>query len=79
MPNKSILANERMIIMSKVARNVTQDKSASINDGIAGQIASSDVILFTKGSAAFPQSGFSAQVVSILEHLLDVAYVDREG
>jgi monothiol glutaredoxin len=32
-------------------------------------VKSSDVVLFMKGTALFPQCGFSSRAVSILEHL----------
>jgi monothiol glutaredoxin len=37
---------------------------------ISGLIETSDVVLFMKGSRHFPQCGFSAQVVSILNELV---------
>jgi monothiol glutaredoxin len=36
---------------------------------IADEIKSSDVVLFMKGTPAFPQCGFSAATVQILSHL----------
>ena len=39
---------------------------ASVHDRIAADIASSDVVLFMKGTPVFPQCGFSAAVVQIL-------------
>ena len=41
----------------------------SIHDRIAADIASSDVVLFMKGTPVFPQCGFSAAVVQILSTL----------
>ncbi|WP_169569097.1 Grx4 family monothiol glutaredoxin [Sneathiella limimaris] len=38
-------------------------------DRITQEIAGSDVVLFMKGSAVFPQCGFSATAVQILSHL----------
>ncbi|TNE40485.1 MAG: Grx4 family monothiol glutaredoxin [Alphaproteobacteria bacterium] len=38
-------------------------------DRISNEISSSDVVLFMKGSAIFPQCGFSATAVQILSHL----------
>ncbi len=38
---------------------------------IGSIIASDDVVLFMKGERQFPQCGFSAQVVRILDHLID--------
>jgi monothiol glutaredoxin len=42
---------------------------ASIHDRIAEDVASSDVVLFMKGTPVFPQCGFSAAVVQILDYL----------
>ncbi|MDE2134890.1 MAG: Grx4 family monothiol glutaredoxin [Alphaproteobacteria bacterium] len=42
---------------------------ASVHDRIAEDIASSDVVLFMKGTPLFPQCGFSAAVVQILSTL----------
>jgi len=36
---------------------------------IGQEVSSSDVVLFMKGSAVFPQCGFSATAVQILSHL----------
>lgn len=47
----------------------------SIHEFISDQIASNDVVLFMKGTSKFPQCGFSAQVVQILNHL-GVVYKD---
>jgi len=41
----------------------------SIHDRIAEDVASSDVVLFMKGTPVFPQCGFSAAVVQILSTL----------
>ncbi|WP_025898923.1 Grx4 family monothiol glutaredoxin [Sneathiella glossodoripedis] len=38
-------------------------------DRITQEISSNDVVLFMKGSAVFPQCGFSATAVQILSHL----------
>jgi monothiol glutaredoxin len=39
------------------------------NAKIDGIVRSSDVVLFMKGTELFPQCGFSARAVSILNHL----------
>jgi monothiol glutaredoxin len=39
------------------------------NNRIGGIVNSSDVVLFMKGSALFPQCGFSSRAVAILDHL----------
>ncbi|MFX4223211.1 MAG: Grx4 family monothiol glutaredoxin [Thalassobaculum sp.] len=36
---------------------------------IDGEVASSDVVLFMKGTPVFPQCGFSAVVVQVLSHI----------
>ncbi len=41
----------------------------AINEWINGQVKANDVVLFMKGTPAFPQCGFSGQVVQILDHL----------
>ena len=41
----------------------------NINDWISKKITSNDVVLFMKGTPDFPQCGFSAQVVDILNYL----------
>jgi monothiol glutaredoxin len=38
-------------------------------DRIQGDLASNQVMLYMKGTAMFPQCGFSARVVQILNHL----------
>jgi monothiol glutaredoxin len=38
-------------------------------DRISHEISDNDVVLFMKGSAIFPQCGFSATAVQILSHL----------
>ena len=42
---------------------------SDINDIITSEIADNDVVLFMKGTAVFPQCGFSSQVVQILSYL----------
>jgi monothiol glutaredoxin len=44
-----------------------------INTWIDTEVKSNDVLLFMKGTPAFPQCGFSGQVVQILDYL-GVAY-----
>jgi monothiol glutaredoxin len=41
----------------------------AVQDWIRKAVASSDVVLFMKGTKNFPQCGFSAQVVQILGHM----------
>jgi monothiol glutaredoxin len=43
--------------------------SDNINNFISNAVSSNDVVLFMKGSEDFPQCGFSAAVVSILQKL----------
>ena len=40
----------------------------AINEWIDGQVKANDVVLFMKGTPAFPQCGFSGQLVQILDH-----------
>ncbi len=47
----------------------------AVHDWIAKTVAANDVVLFMKGTAQFPQCGFSAQVAQILGHL-GVGYKD---
>ena len=41
----------------------------AINQWIDNEVKGSDVVLFMKGTPAFPQCGFSGQVVQILDYL----------
>ena len=41
----------------------------TVHDRIRKDIQTNDVVLYMKGSAVFPQCGFSAAVVQILTHL----------
>ena len=41
----------------------------AINEWIDSQVKSNDVVLFMKGTALFPQCGFSSRAVAILDHL----------
>ena len=42
---------------------------SGINDWIANEVQTNDVIVFMKGTPDFPQCGFSGQVVQILDHV----------
>ncbi|MBU0725945.1 MAG: Grx4 family monothiol glutaredoxin [Alphaproteobacteria bacterium] len=42
---------------------------ASVRDRIQGEIETSNVVVFMKGTPTFPQCGFSATVVQVLNHL----------
>ena len=42
---------------------------SDIKAWIDNEVKSNDVVLFMKGSPAFPQCGFSSQVVQILDYL----------
>lgn len=56
---------------------------AAVHEAIKKTIDSNDVVLFMKGTAQFPQCGFSAQVAQILNHLgvpyKDVNVLDDDG
>ena len=41
----------------------------SVQDFIANEVKTNDVVLFMKGTPQFPQCGFSGQVVQILDYL----------
>ncbi|WP_417768976.1 Grx4 family monothiol glutaredoxin [Stappia sp.] len=41
----------------------------SIKDWIKNEVENNDVVLFMKGTPAFPQCGFSGQVVQILDYV----------
>ncbi|MHC5652911.1 Grx4 family monothiol glutaredoxin [Stappia sp.] len=41
----------------------------SIQDWIKNEVGGNDVVLFMKGTPAFPQCGFSGQVVQILDYV----------
>ena len=43
--------------------------STTVSDAIAKTIADNDVVLFMKGTALFPQCGFSSRAVAILDRL----------
>lgn len=42
---------------------------STVQDFIANEVKSNDVVLFMKGTKQFPQCGFSGQVVQILDYL----------
>jgi monothiol glutaredoxin len=42
---------------------------SDVNERIDALVKSNDVVLFMKGSALFPQCGFSSRAVAILDHL----------
>jgi monothiol glutaredoxin len=56
---------------------------STAHDQIKATIEANDVVLFMKGNAKFPQCGFSATAVKILEHLgvpfKDVNVLDDMG
>ncbi|MFA5950634.1 MAG: Grx4 family monothiol glutaredoxin [Hyphomicrobium sp.] len=56
---------------------------AAVHETIRKTIEGNDVVLFMKGTAKFPQCGFSAQVAKILDHLgvpyKDVNVLDDAG
>lgn len=51
------------------------EPNKQILDRIRSDISTNDVVLYLKGSAVFPQCGFSAAVVQVFNHL-GVAYKD---
>ncbi|MET0588539.1 MAG: Grx4 family monothiol glutaredoxin [Novosphingobium sp.] len=42
---------------------------SDVNSRIADIVNSNDVVLFMKGTALFPQCGFSSRAIAILDHL----------
>ena len=40
-----------------------------VKQRIASMVDKSDIVLFMKGSALFPQCGFSSRAIAILDHL----------
>ena len=42
---------------------------SNVNERIDAEVKGNDVVLFMKGTAQFPQCGFSGQVVQILSYL----------
>src|SRR5258708_23015340 len=46
-----------------------KEMKMSIEQFIANEVKSNDVVLFMKGTPQFPQCGFSGQVVQILDHV----------
>ena len=40
-----------------------------INDWIDNEVKTNDIVVFMKGTPAFPQCGFSGQVVQILDYM----------
>jgi monothiol glutaredoxin len=54
---------------------MTMKTPTSAHNTIDTLVKSNDVVLFMKGTADFPQCGFSAAVCNVLEHL-DVTFKD---
>ena len=46
-----------------------ENNSFDVSENIKNEISSSDVVLFMKGTPAFPMCGFSATVVQLLSNL----------
>ena len=46
-----------------------EDNNLDVSENIKKEISSNDVVLFMKGTAAFPMCGFSAAVVQLLSDL----------
>jgi monothiol glutaredoxin len=46
-----------------------KEENMSIEQFIANEVKTNDVVLFMKGTPQFPQCGFSGQVVQILDHI----------
>ena len=48
---------------------MSDNPHADVHNWIRQQVANKDVVLFMKGTKQFPQCGFSAQVVQILDYV----------
>ena len=46
-----------------------EDNSLDVSENIKNEISSSDVVLFMKGTPAFPMCGFSAAIAKVLSDL----------
>jgi len=46
-----------------------RDSQTEANSRIADLVKKNDVVLFMKGTALFPQCGFSSRAVAILDHI----------
>jgi monothiol glutaredoxin len=45
------------------------ESTSAANDRISKIVKDNDIVLFMKGTALFPQCGFSSRAVAILDHL----------
>jgi monothiol glutaredoxin len=45
------------------------ESTSAANDRISKSVKDTDIVLFMKGTALFPQCGFSSRAVAILDHL----------
>ena len=62
----------REVVRPEPRKDERKDQSMTdhaVHDRIRKTIEGNDVVLFMKGTAQFPQCGFSAQVAKILDHL----------
>jgi monothiol glutaredoxin len=59
----------------QLQRDGIEGMENEVFDRIRQDIIENDIVLYMKGSAAFPQCGFSAAVVQVLESL-DVKFMD---
>lgn len=57
-----------MIVITIVYKGVTMSENKSF-DLIKEQVSKNDIVLYMKGTVDFPQCGFSAMVVGILQTL----------
>jgi monothiol glutaredoxin len=51
------------------ARTAPEGQAMGIEQFIDNEVKGNEVVLFMKGTPQFPQCGFSAQVIQILDHL----------
>ncbi|MEL6702117.1 MAG: Grx4 family monothiol glutaredoxin [Pseudomonadota bacterium] len=48
---------------------MSQDLNQEVQDHLRKRVATTDVVLFMKGTPQFPQCGFSSQVVQVLDYV----------
>src|SRR5206468_5552021 len=63
------MASEQARQASRQGAVPQKEIKMSIEQFIANEVKSNDVVLFMKGTPQFPQCGFSGQVVQILDHV----------
>lgn len=67
--NNSVINLLTILRLIWMQQGVCQDMDSSVFDRIRQDISANDVVLYMKGTSAFPQCGFSAAVVHVLDNL----------